>query len=299
MVTSRLLLPVLVLCLPLAACGDGEGDGDPAGAVPAPTTTSSPAAPPAEPSATPPAVASPAVASPDTQALALYWLGAADEPRGPRLYREFVRLQVGADAVRTAVEAMLAREPADPDHLSLWADGTTVREVRRDGSTAVVDLSRQARENGGGSAAEAMTLQQLVHTATAADPSVTAVSLRVEGRPVETLWGTADASGPLRRAPSAEVLGPVWIDHAEGETVGRVVRGTATVFEATVSWDVQRAGVTVQEGFSTATEGGPGRGTWTAELDVPAGTYVLRAWESSAEDGAVTWLETRTVRVIP
>lgn len=287
---SRPLVPLLALALVLAACSDD--DPPEAGPDPSPAATGS------SPAGSPASTASPA-SSPTSSgaAVALYWLGAVQDPRGPRLYREFVRLPATDDLVRQAVTAMLEREPGDPDHVSLWADGTTVLGVEREGTTAVVDLSRAARTNRGGSGFEAMTVQQLVHTATAADPTVTAVQLLVDGAAVETLWGAVSTREPLRRAPAAEVLGPVWIDAAEGQDVGRRVTGSAAVFEATVSWDVRQDGRVVQEGFSTATEGAPGRGTWTADLTVPAGSYELRAWESSAKDGSVLWLETRQVRV--
>lgn len=280
---TRLAPLAIGMALALTGCGDDGASLAPA-VSPSPTTSASSAAP--TPSA-----------SADTEARAIYWLGAAKEPRGPRLYREFVRRPATADAVRDAVSAMLSLEPTDPDYTSLWADGTTVRDVRREGTTAVVDLSREATTNGGGSAFEEMSLQQLVHTVTAADPSVTAVRLLVEGKPVETLWGSADASKPISRGPSYEVLGPVWLDVPDGSVLTGEFGGTATVFEATVSWQLRQGPELVEEGFATATEGGPGRGTWTATADVPPGDYELWAFESSAEDGRVTWLDTKRVTV--
>lgn len=280
---TRLAPLAIGMALALTGCGDDGASLAPA-VSPSPTTSASSAAP--TPSA-----------SADTEARAIYWLGAAKEPRGPRLYREFVRRPATADAVRDAVSAMLSLEPTDPDYTSLWADGTTVRDVRREGTTAVVDLSREAATNGGGSAFEEMSLQQLVHTVTAADPSVTAVRLLVEGKPVETLWGSADASKPISRGPSYEVLGPVWLDVPDGSVLTGEFGGTATVFEATVSWQLRQGPELVEEGFATATEGGPGRGTWTATADVPPGDYELWAFESSAEDGRVTWLDTKRVTV--
>lgn len=263
----------------------------PASATASPSATAS-----ASPSSAPSPSASPAAAV-ATVARAVYWLGAASDPRGPRLYREFVERPAAADAVRDAVEVMLEAEPTDPDYTSLWADGTTVRDVQREGTTAVVDLSREAKQNGGGSAFEAMTLQQLVHTVTAADTTVRAVRLLVEGEQVETLWGAADASRPLTRAPASETLGPVWLDVSDGGTISGEFGGTASVFEATVNWELRQGEQVVQEGFSTATEGAPGRGEWKGEADVPPGDYVLRAWESSARDGSVTWLDTKRVTV--
>ena len=284
MVVGKALVPLSVaLLLALSACADDETS---LGAPPSPS-----------PSASPSAAAPTPTAGSDTEARAVYWLGATKEPRGPRLYREFVRRPVTGDAVRDAVTAMLSTDPQDPDYTSLWAEGTTVRDVGREGTTAVVDLSRQATTNGGGSAFEELTLQQLVHTVTAAEPSLKAVRLLVEGKPVETLWGSADASGPISRAPSYEVLGPVWLDVVDGSVLTDEFGGTATVFEATVSWQLRQGAELVEEGFSTATEGAPGRGEWTATADVPPGDYELWAFESSAEDGRVTWLDTKRVTV--
>jgi hypothetical protein len=219
---------------------------------------------------------------------------------GPRLYREFHRQAGTGEPVRDAVEAMLTQEPDDSDYTSLWAEGTAVNDVTIEGTTATVDLSGQATQNGGGSAFEQATLQQLVHTVTAADNDVQSVRLLVDGQPVETLWGAADASGPLTRAPAAEVLGPVWLlTPSQGGTLGRgdAFGGEASVFEATVSWEWAQGGTVVAEGFSTAEEGAPGRGAWEATVDVPAGDYELRAFESSAEDGSVTFLDTKQVTV--
>ena len=278
-------VPLALALVLLAGCGDDPDNVVRPAGSPDPTVSGSPAASP-----------SPTAAA-ETEARAVYWLGAADDPRGPRLYREVVRRPDTADPVRDALDVMLSGEPSDPDYTSLWAEGTEVREVRRDGTTAVVDLSEEALENGGGSGFEGATVQQLVHTVTAADTSIQAVQLYVEGEPVETLWGHADMTEPISRAPAAEILGPVWLDVPEGGEIDGSFGGTATVFEATVSWSLVQDGTVVEEGFSTASIGAPGRGEWTAEAEVPPGDYELRAWESSARDGSVTWLDTKSVTV--
>jgi hypothetical protein len=286
----RFVVPLALSGVALVGCGSDREVAAPEVTPPASTAAS------VDPSPTPSATPETASAA-DTTARAVYWLGAADEPRGPRLYREFVQRPADADAVRDAVEAMLELEPADPDYTSLWAEGTEVRGVGRDGTTAIVDLSRAARENGGGAGFEGASVQQLVHTVTAADPSVEAVQLHVEGEPTETLWGHADLSQPVSRAPGWEVLGPVWIDVPEGGSISGEFGGTATVYEATVSWELRQGDRVVQDGFSTASEGAPGRGEWTAQADVPPGDYELWAYESSATDGSVTWLDTKRVTV--
>ncbi|HEY1317331.1 MAG TPA: Gmad2 immunoglobulin-like domain-containing protein [Gaiella sp.] len=67
------------------------------------------------------------------------------------------------------------------------------------------------------------------------------------------------------------------------------VRGTANVFEATVSFEVRDdAGEVVMRAFTTATSGTGTRGTFETELAVPRleGSATIVAFESSAEDGS-------------
>ena len=292
----RSLPLVLLAAALLAGCG---GSSDPAGApAPAPVTTLEPVpATTPEPTAEPTAEATPVPSGSGTATRTVYWLGAADDPRGPRLYRELLPVPDTGDAVRDAVTRMLEGDPADPDYDSLWADGTELLSVRRDATTAVVDLSAAATTNGGGSAFEAMTVQQLVHTVTAAEPSLTGVRLLVDGAAVETLWGAVDTRGALTRAPAAETLGPVWLDVPEGGVVEDGFGGSATVFEATVSWQLRSGDRVVDEGFDTATVGAPERGEWTGSTSAPPGDYELWAFESSAKDGSITWLDTKRVTV--
>ena len=280
--------------LPLLAACAGDGDEPAAIRTSAPPSASASASPDASPS---PAESPSAVTPTGTAARAVYYL--RDTHTGPRLYREFHRRAATTGVVRDAVTAMLTEPPADKDYTSLWAPGTQVRGARIEGSTAVVDLSKEASTGRGGAAFEAASLQQLVYTVTAAAPSVTSVQLLVEGNRVESLWGHVDTSKPMTRNPPEETLGPVWILQPES---GRLARGgtfggEATVFEATVSWELLQGGTVVKRGFSTATEGAPGRGTWTGRADVPPGSYVLRAFESSAEDGRPLFVDDKPLTV--
>ena len=289
------VVPAVLVLLLAAGCAEDAQD---TAAPPAPSPSMSSSSAPS-PAASAPTTAAPSTAG--TEARAVYWLGAAPHFPNERLFREFVQRPVTEDDVRDAVTAMLTLEPADPDYDSLWPDGTTVREVTRDGTTAVVDLSAEAGNGSAGAGYESLSLQQLVHTVTAADPSLRSVRLLIEGRAIESLWGHTDTARLLTRAPAIDTLGPVWLDVAEGGTISGPFGGTASVFEATVSWELRQEGRVVQEGFSTATEGAPGRGEWKGSLDnaadVPPGDYELWAYESSAEDGSITWLDTKRVTV--
>lgn len=284
-----------VLLVGLAGCGDDETVSTPGptgtpSAEPTSSPTAEPTATPSEPTATAPATAA-------TRAVAVYYLAQTEA----RLYREFHRRPVTPSVVRDALTAMLTERPQDSSYTSMWPKGTRVLGVRKDGTTLVVDLSREAEALSVGAAFEGATLQQLVWTATAADPTAKAVQLLVEGRKVESLAGHVDSSEPMSRGQAAVELGPVWIlTPTEGGTLrrGATFGGEASVFEATVSWQLVQAGTVVKEGFATATTGAPGRGSWSAVADVPPGDYLLRAFESSAEDGRETFVDDKRITVV-
>lgn len=282
----------------LAGCADDAtvaGPAAPSTALPSASPTASP--PALAPDAPEPAATTPAPAG--TRAVAVYYLH--DTTNGPRLYREFHRRPATTGVVRDAVTAMLTESAQDDDYTSLWPKGTRVLGVEKDGTTLVVDLSSEAKGMRAGAAYERSSLQQLVWTATAADPSARAVQLLVEGKEVESLAGHSDTSEPMARGQAAVELGPVWVlTPTEGGTLrrGASFGGEASVFEATVSWQLVQGGKVVEEGFATASNGAPGRGSWKAVADVPRGDYVLRAFESSAEDGRETFVDDKRITVV-
>lgn len=201
--------------------------------------------------------------------------------------------------VRDAVAAMLEEAPFDDDYVSLWAPGTRVLGANIDGDVAIIDLSKEAAVTSGGSAAAQMVLQQLVWTVHDAATSLRAVRILIEGEAPGDFWGAVSLDEPVERAPAQDVLGPVWLDVSPGAELSRGQKfgGEATVFEATVSWEWLRDGKVVDEGFSTAEEGAPGRGDWSATVDVPPGDYVLRAFAESARDGSRMFVDDKDVRV--
>lgn len=301
--TRRLLATTVVLAALAAAC---TNDATPSVQ---PTTTTAP--PTSQPTATGTATAQPtATASASTSPTAagsmripVYYLGGGT-PRTV-LYREFRTVPRSSAVVKAAVEAMLHLAPQDTDYHSVWPVSTQVRGVSISGTVATVDLSANARTASAGASVEQASLQQLVYTVTAAAPSVTGVRLRFDGQVKESLWGHVDTRGTLTRRASSDTLAPIWvIEPAHFARVGRTftVKGTATVFEATVQWKVTRPGsnAVLKSGFVTATKGAPERGDFTVSVTLPAGTtgdVVFTAWESSAQDGSVLWPDSKTYRV--
>jgi hypothetical protein len=293
--TVRLLVGVLAAAALATGCGTERTTG--ATGTTAAEDSSRESAPATSAAEDP----SPSAAEPGSTGspLAVYWVGRSD--RGPRLFREFASAG-GGSPVQSALDLLAAGAPADGDYTSRWPAGSALTAATSaDDGTLTVDLGGTAAD--GDRADAVLALQQLVHTVTAADTDLTGVRLSVDGEPVADLWDGAEvpASG-ARRADPLDVLAPIWMDAVtDGATVGRTVRfgGAASVFEGTVSWQVlaQPSGEVVRVGFSTAADGAPGRGGWTASTQLDPGRYVLRAFEESAESGQARFIDDKTVTV--
>ena len=213
-----------------------------------------------------------------------------DPDSGPRLYRE-QRPNPGMDPVTAALSTMLAEPAADPDYSSPWPRRTKLLSLSTSGDVATVDLSRWPDI---GSVDQQIALHQLVYTVTANDPSVKKVRILLQGEAP-----LADFAEPLARAPMLDVQGLIWLlTPTEGATVSSPVQisGYGTAFEATISWAVYSDGEKVDEGF---TQGGANGefGEFADTVDLEPGTYELRAFESSPEDGRPLHTDTKTFTV--
>ena len=77
-----------------------------------------------------------------------------------------------------------------------------------------------------------------------------------------------------------------------GSSGNYVITGEARVFEATVQYEVEDGHYIYVEGFVTASEGAPGWGTFTINIDIPEAdlpdnaTLMLILFEESAQDGS-------------
>ena len=77
-----------------------------------------------------------------------------------------------------------------------------------------------------------------------------------------------------------------------GSSGNYVITGEARVFEATIQYEVEDGHYIYVEGFVTASEGAPGWGTFTINIDIPEAdlpdnaTLMLILFEESAQDGS-------------
>ena len=279
--------------------------------TPVPGTSPTPVA---SGSATSPAAASVAPGASREATLPTYVVGAvggAGANRRYGLFREFVTAPVpqGATPAQRAQAALTAAMGAataggQQPVLRAWAD-TTVSGVTVAGGRIAVGLS-DAGPAGLPREQARLAVQALVWTATAAvGEGNLPVRFSVAGGATSLLGAYPTSATYTRPAADASYqdLAPIWVEAPapgailpSGQPV--VASGTASVFEATVPWRLTRSGAAVATGFSTASIGAPGRGTWTADLGpLPAGTYTFTAYERSAEDGSVRAQDERTFTV--
>ena len=242
-------------------------------------------------------------------ALPVYFVGPVGGDRPVfRLFREFLpgTLPAGAsDADRARASLGLAMD-AQPfsntdGYLQPWS-GTTVEDVAVTPGLITVTLSNAGSPGIEDREVARVAVQSLVWTAQAAVGKGTIpVTFRVADGS-KALFGEFPAAQTYNRPPSAESyedLAPIWISQPGRDAVlpatkPVVVKGEATVFEANVSWTLQRGTTEVKKGFATASAGAPARGTYSISLGaLEPGSYTIRVFELSMEDGTKVNAEKR------
>lgn len=240
-------------------------------------------------------------------ALPVYYLAPiGDDARVARLYREWLgvpgvtRESDDAARARAAVGLAMTATPAGTDgYLRTW-DGVDLVDLSVTDTSITITLSGPGG-TGFPEDTERVSVQQLVWTAQAA---VGRGRLPVRFALADgstAMFGTQPVDRTYDRPASRDEywrdLAPIWVTSpTRGQVLpaGRVtVKGEASVFEATVSWQLLRGGAVVDEGFTNATVGAPGRGTYEIGLGTLApGEYAIRVFEPSAEDGTRVTAET-------
>ena len=135
-------------------------------------------------------------------------------------------------------------------------------------------------------------------------PTVERVAFRIDGEPVSSVGGV-DVGRPLGRLAIEEETPQILVESPlPGDEVSSPIRlrGTANVFEATVSLEVRDAtGATVLRDYTTATSGTGTRGTFETSLRLPeaSGDVTIVAFESSAEDGRPLHVVRVPVTIVP
>lgn len=192
-----------------------------------------------------------------------------------------------SDQVLATVRDLLAASP-------VW-EGVDAEDARVSGSRITLDLAGAGRPL---DAAEArLALRSLAWTAQARLGSGDVpVAVRVAGG--GDLLGHEVPATLTRAGTPPESVCDIWIDHPAPDLTlapgSLVASGQAVAFEAGVDWELSRGATVVRDGFTTASAGGPERGTFLIDLGrLEQGTWVLRAFTTSAEDGQKVVAERR------
>ena len=296
---------------PVAATSTDTGSpsASPSTATSTGTTTGTPSTPPSTlptqtatgPTTQPPATNVPPVTK--TEPVPVYYLGpVVPGSDDVRLFREFVRASVtqpsGAETkARAALTVAMADPPAGSSYVSAWAGVRPLSVTIDDADRIVVTLSDGLPS--GSPVPAGLALQQLVWTAQAAVGQGTrpvVVSVEGGGEVAPGVPSGREHQRPSGQAAVYAVLSPIWVDApARGAVVKAgaplTVTGVASTFEANVEWELLRGGASVEKGFTTALQAAPARGTYefTTTNDLAAGSYVLRVFSSSAQDGSLEY----------
>ncbi len=236
---------------------------------------------------------SPSPGSTTTVAVPVYFV--ADQPAGPRLFREFHRLpkdDVAAGQVADALRAAMEGAALDPDYRSDWPADATVTGVTVDGTAADdvvwIDLHGDVHDRPGGLTEDeaAMALEQLIYTTQAVLQQRQPVQFLIDGERTDTVLGQP-TSEPLAEGAPMAVQGTVWvISPQDGDTVPSTftVSGRGAFFEANVSWQLLRNGQVVQDGYTTAKEGMT-LSPYSFEVTADPGDYVVRVYDADMSGG--------------
>lgn len=227
----------------------------------------------------------------------VYFVG--DTPAGPRLYREFARIN-DSDAVSSAVDLALGGHSSDPDYKTPFTRVGTVHGTAEleDGLITVhlegPDDLGQLPDGLDLEDAEA-GVQQLIYTAQGAlftaggekeSLSDTLVRFTIDGEPADTVLGVPTAD-PLPAAPRSQTIAPVSISQpADGQVIPKAatLRGFSY---GSISWELRQGDTIVAEGRADNTKGAGVYSEYAVGLTVvPPGDYLLVVREADPTGGA-------------
>ncbi len=219
------------------------------------------------------------------------------------LSRTFVNVPDPGDRVartQAAIAAILSGTTADGTQVGVygyqqpWAAGTTATITVTDSQIGIV--LNQAGTSSLGTEQQAIAVQSLVWTATAAAQLNVPVRVEVAGGQGAFASKPAGSYSRPSSATSYTELVPIWIDSpTPGATLPSpvTVTGQACVFEAQFQWQLLQGSTVVSSGSAQASVGCPSYGSYTIAVGtLTSGTYTARLYDLSAKDGSVAY-ETR------
>ncbi len=228
-----------------------------------------------------------------TMEVAVYYLkSTADEIY---LVREVHEVEESAAVARAALEELISGTPLTDGAYRVLPADTRVLDIDVEQGLATVDFSSEVLKANVGASGEGLGIASIVNTLTEF-PTIQRVQFTVDGEVENGMdwWGHVGLyEQPFTRDLSSVYEPVIWVTAPAAEQVISSpvkIRGTARVFEATVSFHLKDAdGNIIAQGFTTAAEGAPGRGDFEADLSFSpkaAGIGQLEVFEVSMKDGS-------------
>ncbi len=207
-----------------------------------------------------------------------------------RLFSESHDLKISTgDLASDAVSALLSgTQPKDSDYENLWPEDSRLNRLTVTNGFATVDLHFEQLNVG--AETELRAIEQILWTLKANNPEITQVEFLRDGNIVESFAGHVDTLEVFQIDEGYQSLATVDLDLEEGQVVssGQLVTGLACTFEANVPWELFQNGQLVNSGAQTAQQACPARSKYSIDLGpLKPGSYLLRVWESSMEDGSL------------
>lgn len=293
--TSRTRIAVLLAASLLALAGCGSDDTTAQDQQPTSSGTGhGSSATPSEdssPSATPTA---------DQVTVPVYFVG--DTPQGPRLYREFRRVDA-ADPLGGALTLAASGDALDPDYRTLLPAGTF--STSGDAAIPLPDDSWQKLPDGMREADAQLALQQLVYTAQGVLRSRDPITFTdADGNATQVFYTASEdgftAADPIKTLALVSVTSP-----EQGATVSGsfTASGVSSSFEATTPWEIRDSSGKVVKKGSAMADGWMGKlYPWETDIDVSGlepgdYTFVAMTDDPSGGEGGGPMVDSKDITI--
>lgn len=212
------------------------------------------------------------------------------------LVREVHEVPYTSTPAKAALEELIHSKPLTKGAAKILPADTKIIGINISEGTAIIDFSREVLKANVGSELEAFGIQSIVNTLTEF-PSIKEVSFKVEGKlDQQTMdwWGHVGLyEQPFKRDLSRVYEPAIWVTSPQpGQNVKSplIIQGSAMVFEGTVQVQLLDPDKKLlAQGYTTATEGAPGRGDFSLSLEFTspaAKSGRLEVFSVSPKDGS-------------
>jgi spore germination protein GerM len=241
----------------------------------------------------------------------VYWIGRSDSK--VFLYREFRDVEEQENSITSALRAMMAEKPLDPDFFTPWQNPKELATSISGKNVITVDVSADAFNSNLDPAMADRAIQQLIYTATAAGASSGLIDAGQQIQVVVLVDGHTDylafdhvrLGSPMSRA--AGMVAPVWIidpqERVELPAGSVKITGRGTRPGGKLSWRILRGDEhgdkqSYLSGETTAAPEPAQAGVFTFAVNLAPGTYELRISEfDETRSGQEPNVDSRTFTV--